>query len=88
MPNQALRQTAGHDSFLGLQARRCPAAAELWRSTNGTRSMTSLDAKLIARIATVLRLVGFGKLVLGVMLAEKGSGTDYAQHPEGRSGNR
>src|SRR5579859_7225634 len=25
-------QTAGHDSFLGLQAHRCPAAAELGRS--------------------------------------------------------
>ena len=32
MPNQAMQQTAGHDSFLGLQARRCPAAAELGRS--------------------------------------------------------
>ena len=30
--------------------------------------MTFLDAKLIARITTVLRLVGFGKLVLGVMI--------------------
>jgi hypothetical protein len=31
-PNQALQQTAGHDSFLGLIAHRCPAAAELCRS--------------------------------------------------------
>ena len=31
-PNQALQQTAGHESFLGLQAHRCPAAAELSRS--------------------------------------------------------
>jgi hypothetical protein len=31
-PNQALQQTAGHDSFLRLQARRRPAAAELCRS--------------------------------------------------------
>ena len=31
-PNQALQQAAGHDSFLGLQAHRCPAAAELGRS--------------------------------------------------------
>jgi hypothetical protein len=28
-PNQALQQTAGHDSFLGLQALRRPAVAEL-----------------------------------------------------------
>jgi hypothetical protein len=27
-----LQQTAGHDSFLGFQARRCPAAAERGRS--------------------------------------------------------
>src|SRR5438067_1848553 len=31
-PNQALQQTAGHDSSLGLIAHRCPAAAELSRS--------------------------------------------------------
>jgi hypothetical protein len=30
-PNHALQQTAGHDSFSGLQAHRCPAAAELGR---------------------------------------------------------
>ena len=33
-PNQALQQTAGHDSFLRLQAHRCPAAAELGRSAD------------------------------------------------------
>jgi len=33
------QQTAGHESFLGLQAHRCPAAAELGRSgaTRGRR---------------------------------------------------
>jgi hypothetical protein len=37
-PNQALQQTAGHDSFLGLPALRCPAAAELGCSAReGTR---------------------------------------------------
>jgi len=30
--NQALQQTAGHDSFLGFVAHRRPAAAELGRS--------------------------------------------------------
>jgi len=29
------RPSAGHDSFLGLQALRCPAAAELGRSAKG-----------------------------------------------------
>jgi hypothetical protein len=32
MPNQALQQTAGHDSFLRPIAHTCPAAAELCRS--------------------------------------------------------
>jgi len=27
VPNQALQQTGGHDSFLRTQAHRCPAAA-------------------------------------------------------------
>lgn len=31
-PNQTLQQTAGHDSFVGLLALRCAAAAELGRS--------------------------------------------------------
>ena len=35
-PNQALQQTAGHESFLGLQAHRCPAAAELGRSSSNS----------------------------------------------------
>lgn len=34
-PNQALQQTAGHDSFPGLVAHRCPAAAELGRWAGG-----------------------------------------------------
>ena len=33
-PNQALQQTAGHDSFILTTAHRCPAAAELGRSAN------------------------------------------------------
>ncbi len=39
-PNQALQQTAGHDSFLGLQALRCPAAAELGRSARPRSAST------------------------------------------------
>jgi hypothetical protein len=36
-PAQALRQTAGRDSFLGPIAHRCPAAAELDRSATEGR---------------------------------------------------
>ena len=44
-PNQAPQQTAGQDSFLGLQAHRCPAAAELC---------------LFGRVVTVMRVADCG----------------------------
>src|SRR5882724_8263275 len=43
-PNQALQQTAGHDSFLRPIAHRCPAAAELGRSAAEAR-MELAEAK-------------------------------------------
>ena len=39
---QALQQTAGHDSFMGHQALRCPAAAELGRSASEMHTLRFL----------------------------------------------
>jgi hypothetical protein len=52
-PNQALQQTAGHDSFLRLQAHRCPAAAELGRSAHKTEKQSTIGVTVgvIHRVA-------------------------------------
>src|SRR5437870_2211960 len=42
-PNEALQQTAGHESFLGLQALRCPAAAELCREAKNMDPVFTLQ---------------------------------------------
>jgi hypothetical protein len=51
-PNQSLQQTAGHVSFLGLIAHRCPAAAERGRSAVG-------EVLPMRSLLVLLSLVGF-----------------------------
>jgi hypothetical protein len=52
--NQALQQTAGHDSFFVTTAHRCPAAAELGRSAaRGLRMQRVLIRRFVATVVGV-----------------------------------
>jgi hypothetical protein len=61
MPYQALQQTAGHDSFLGLQAHRCPAAAERLRSA--LKDEVAVIPEVTNPTADLVTLAGFSKLI-------------------------
>src|SRR5579859_7458243 len=45
---QALQWTAGHNSVLGLQARRCPAATELERSAAEGASVLRVERSKVS----------------------------------------
>jgi len=52
-PNQALQQTAGHDSFLRPLALQCPAAAELDRSAAEGDPMATHNPHLMTRLVGI-----------------------------------
>ena len=54
-PNQALQQTAGHDSFLGLHAHRCPAAAELCRWAAETKTDSRSNVCRVFEAGTTMK---------------------------------